>query len=162
MKPDSERKKFYSARIHELKSRMHVHLSKELRKKIKQKKRAVGVRKGDTVRIMRGQNSGKEAKVSAVSVKAMSITLDGITRRNARGKELPLKFHPSNLMLVSLEPTKERKELFVPEAFKVEKPKTEAKADVKKEEAKMMKKEEKPKTETPKAEKGEMKKPELK
>lgn len=110
MKPDTERKKYFSAKIHEKKKTLHVHLSKELRKNIK--KRAIGVRKGDRVKIMRGKFAGKEATVARVSVVDRVVFLEGFNRKNSRGKEVMLKFHPSNLMLISLAETKERAALF--------------------------------------------------
>ncbi|MFH1221554.1 MAG: 50S ribosomal protein L24 [Candidatus Micrarchaeota archaeon] len=123
MKADTERRKYHKAKIHERKNALHVHLSKELRKKVKQKKRALGIRKGDAVKIMRGSNAGKDGKILSVSVTERLVYLEGFTRRNARGKEIPISFQPSNLMLTALEPSEERKALFSAEAFKVEKPK---------------------------------------
>jgi len=148
MKPDTERKNYYSADIHERKKDVHVHLSKDLRGKLKKKTRSVGIRKGDQVKVMRGKHKGKQAKVSSVSVKGRVIYLEGVTRNNARGQEKPVALQPSNLMLLSLESTKERKELFSPDAFKKEEPKKE-----KKEENAPEKKEEPKKAEETKAEK---------
>ncbi len=108
MKPDTERKKYVSAKIHQKKKNVHVHLSRDLRKAMKQKRRAIGVRKGDKVRIMRGQHAGKEAKVARVSVCGRTVFLEGVTRKTARGKEVPVPFQPSNLLLVALAESKER------------------------------------------------------
>jgi len=128
MKPDTQRKKYIKAKIHKKKKDIHIHLSKELRTKTKQKRRALGPRKGDKVKIMRGQHAGKEAKIAAVSVVDRRIFLEGFTRKTARGKEVPIPFHPSNLMLISLVESKERAKIFGAEAFapkKVEKTKKE-------------------------------------
>lgn len=138
MKSDTERKKFHTEKLHRKKSRLHVHLSKDLRAKIKKKKRSLLVRKGDTVKIMRGPHKGKEAKVSDVNVVRRVVFLEGIAVKNARGREMPMPLQPSNLLLLSLDPTKERKEMFAEEAFRkkeASKPK-EAKPDGHKEEAK--------------------------
>ena len=118
MKPDIERKRYFSAKMHQKKKNMDVHLSKELRGRMKRKKRAIGVRKGDKVKIMRGQHSGKEAKVVKVSVADRLVFLEGFTRKTARGKELSIPFQPSNLMLISLAESKERSSLFGSEIFK--------------------------------------------
>lgn len=118
MKSDTERKRFHTEKIHRKKNRLNVHLSKELRGKVKQKRRALLVRKGDTVKIMRGPEKGKEAKVSDVDVNRRVVFLEGIMVKNARGKEIPIPLQPSNLLLLSLEPTKERKGLFAEEAFR--------------------------------------------
>ena len=118
MKSDTERKKFHYEKLHRKKNRLHVHLSKELRGKVKQKRRSLLVRKGDTVRIMRGPEKGKEAKVGGVDVNRRVVFLEGIAAKNARGREVPMPLQPSNLLLLSLEPSKERKELFSEEAFR--------------------------------------------
>jgi large subunit ribosomal protein L24 len=129
MKSDTERKKYYAEKLHKRKGRLHVHLSKELRKQLKVKKRAILVRKGDTVRVMRGPGKGKEAKVANVSVLNRKVFLEGVAAKTMRGKEVPVALEPSNLLLIGLESTKERKEIFSEEAFRkkeVVKPKTEA------------------------------------
>ncbi len=156
MKPDTERKKFYSEKIHQKKSRMHVHLSKELRKKLKGKKRSLSLRKGDRVKIMRGSHKGKEGKVASVSVVGRKVYLEGITVKNARGNEKSIPFQPSNLLLMALESTKKRKELFSADAFKEKEPpkKEEKKVEKKAEEKPKPEKEEPPKPVIPTAREG--------
>ncbi|MFH1785043.1 MAG: 50S ribosomal protein L24 [Candidatus Micrarchaeota archaeon] len=166
MKSDTERKRFYTEKLHKKKNRLHVHLSKELRSKLKVKKRALLVRKGDTVRIMRGPGKGKEAKIGNVSVVKKLVFLEGIVATTAKGKEVPLAVQPSNILLISLESTPERKQIFSEEAFKkkeIKKPETkpegtktgttsETKTEVKSEETKTpatpVSKSEPPKSET--------------
>ncbi|MEW6723244.1 MAG: 50S ribosomal protein L24, partial [Candidatus Micrarchaeota archaeon] len=126
MKSDTERKKYHAEKIHKRKNRLHVHLSKELRGKLKAKKRSVGIRKGDTVRVMRGPGKGKDAKVSDVNVLRRKVMLEGIVVKNARGREMPLPLEPSNLLLLSLEPTEERRQIFSEEAFRKKEQKKEA------------------------------------
>ncbi len=122
MKSDTERKLYHSEKLHKRKNRMRSHLSKELRSKLKSKKRAVSIRKGDTVRIMRGPHKGKEGKVADVNVVRRKVFLEGITVKNARGRELPVPLEASNLLLVALESTAERKEIFSDEAFRRKEP----------------------------------------
>jgi large subunit ribosomal protein L24 len=132
MKSDTERKKYYAEKLHRKKSRLHVHLSKDLRSKLKVKKRSALVRKGDTVRVMRGPGKGKEAKVGDVNTVRRKVFLEGVMAKNARGREVVIALEPSNLLLLALEPTKERKEIFSEDAFrkresqKKEAPKSEA------------------------------------
>ncbi|MFH0885145.1 MAG: 50S ribosomal protein L24 [Candidatus Micrarchaeota archaeon] len=127
MKSDTERKKFYSEKLHKRKSRLHVHLSKDLRAKLKVKKRAVLVRKGDTVKVMRGPGKGKEAKVSDVNTLRLKVFVEGVVVKNVRGREVSIALEPSNLLLLALESTKERKQIFSEDAFKkAEAPKKEA------------------------------------
>jgi ribosomal protein uL24 len=132
MKSDTERKNYYKARLHEKTKRMHVHLSKELRAKLKRKRRSLLLREGDRVRIMRGPDRGKTAKVVRVSHLSMKVYCEGLVLRNAKGREVPKALQPSNLLLVGLEQTKERKEAFAEEAFvKKEEKKVEPKPESK-------------------------------
>jgi large subunit ribosomal protein L24 len=136
MKSDTERKIYYNEKLHKRKSRLHVHLSKDLRGKLKAKKRAILVRQGDTVRVMRGPGKGKDAKVGQVSVLRRKVFLEGVTVKNLRGKEVPVPVEPSNLLLISLEPTKERKEIFSEDAFRKKEAKKEPAKEAPKAEAK--------------------------
>lgn len=149
MKADTERKKFYSEKLHKKKNRMYVHLSKELQKKLKGKKRSLSVHKGDRVKVMRGSMKGKEGKIGSVSVVHKKISIEGMTRKNAKGDERSIPFEPSNLLLIALESTKKRKELFSADAFKKAEPKkVEKKAE---EKPKPVKEEEPPKPVVPTA-----------
>ncbi len=149
MKPDTERKKYYSEKLHMKKKRLHSHLSKELRSKLKNKKRAIQIRKGDTAKVMRGPGKGKQAKIAKVSTVKRKVYLEGITAKTAKGRENPIALEPSNLLLVALESTKERKELFSEDIFKKaekpKKPKAEEKPEAKKEIKETPKKVETPK-----------------
>jgi ribosomal protein uL24 len=120
MKSDTERKRFYNAKLHQKTKRMHMHLSKELRAKLKRKRRAILARKGDKVRIMRGPGTGKTAKIARISHDSMKVYIEGVTINTAKGREVLRAVQPSNLMLVELEQTKERKELFSEAAFRKE------------------------------------------
>lgn len=120
MKADTERKKYYNAKKHTKKKGLHAHLSKELRKKMSKKKRALLLHKGDKVQVMRGPGKGKTTKISKVNTDKRKVYLDGINSRTAKGKEVLVAIEPSNLMLLELEPTETRKKLFTQEAFKKE------------------------------------------
>lgn len=112
MKRDSARKKLYEAKLHEKKALMHAHTSKELRAKLGIKKRALLLNKGDSVKIMRGKNKGKIAKVARLNYNKLVVYLEGISRKNARGTEVLIPFQPSNLMLTELNITEDRKKKF--------------------------------------------------
>ena len=87
--------------LHVKRKKMSTHLSPELRKKYN--KRSIGIRKGDKVKIMRGEFKGKTAKVEKVSVVKQKVYLEGIKRRKIDGKEVPIPFHASNLMIIELD-----------------------------------------------------------
>lgn len=112
MKPDTERKKYYNARLHKKKDFLHVHLSKDLRQKLKIKKRALLIHKGDKVMVMRGSGRNKTGKVAKVNYNKSKVYIEGISNRTARGKEILVALEPSNLLLLEAEMTHERKELF--------------------------------------------------
>jgi large subunit ribosomal protein L24 len=99
-KPRTQRKFRYTAPLHLRKNFVHVHLSKELREKTK--KRAVQVRKGDKVKIMRGKFKGKEGKVAKVDLSDVKVFVEGITIKKANGKETFYPLDPSNLMIIEM------------------------------------------------------------
>lgn len=118
MKSDTERKHFHKEKKHKRKKRLNAHLSKDLRGKLKSKRRSLLVRKDDRVKVMRGPGKGKEGRVTRVSVVKRKIYVDGVVVTNAKGREIPIALQPSNLLLLSLEPTELRKKLFSEGAFK--------------------------------------------
>ncbi len=100
MRPSSERRKYYNASLHQKKRYVRATLSKELR--VTEKKRSTTITKGDKVKIMRGLNIGKEAKVARVDHQKMKVYLEGISKKTARGREMTIAFQPSNLMITNL------------------------------------------------------------
>ena len=120
MKPSSERKKRYGAKLHQKRKYIHVHVSKELRARVK--KRSVLVKKGDTVHVMRGTETGKKVKVSKVDYKKGYIYLEGISRKTMRGKEVLVPFSPSNVQLIEQGKTIDKKKEKKDEPKKVEEP----------------------------------------
>ncbi|MBU0586457.1 50S ribosomal protein L24 [Candidatus Micrarchaeota archaeon] len=167
MKRDSERKKLYTAKKHEKRAYVHVHLSKELKSKLGIKKRAITINKGDSVKVLRGSLKGKSAKVARVSYGKSVVYLEGVSRKNAKGTETLIPFQPSNLILTELLISKERRTQYSIQAKptpKVEaKPKTTDEKPVAKAPAKEVPKTSEAKstaTQTPKTE--EKPKPEVK
>ncbi|MEM2325402.1 MAG: 50S ribosomal protein L24 [Archaeoglobaceae archaeon] len=101
MQPRKQRRWLYrTAKLHERHKILHATLSKDLREKYG--KRAVRVRKGDKVRIMRGDFAGHEGKVLEVDMQRGTITVDGATITKANGTEVPVPIHTSNVMILSL------------------------------------------------------------
>lgn len=60
------------------------------------------VRKGDTVRIMRGDHKGFEGKVSRVDLKHYRVYLEGLTREKVDGTAVFVASHPSKVMIKTL------------------------------------------------------------
>jgi large subunit ribosomal protein L24 len=60
------------------------------------------VRKGDSVRVVRGDHKGFEGKVSRVDLKKYRIYLEGLTREKVDGSTIPVPLHPSKVMIRNL------------------------------------------------------------
>lgn len=101
--PRKQRLYRYVAPLHVKQSFMQVHLSKELRAKYGM--RSLSVRKGDTVKVMRGQYTKKEGKVERVDLKNGRVYVYGVEIIKKDGTKLPVGINPSNLLLVVAEMT---------------------------------------------------------
>jgi len=99
-KPSKQRKRVVDAKLHVRSKFIASHLSKELRDKYK--KRAVSVRKGDVVKVMCGKHKNKTGKISKVNVRNLKVTIEGILIKRKDGREVPVKFDASNLMVTEL------------------------------------------------------------
>lgn len=100
-KPSKQRKLLFNAPLHKRGKIMSVHLSKELREKYGV--RAVPIRKGDRVRVLRGDARGVEGKVIRVDRKSYRVYVDSVTREKQSGETIHVPIHYSNLMIVELD-----------------------------------------------------------
>jgi large subunit ribosomal protein L24 len=75
-------------------------LSEELRKKYARK--SFPIRKGDVVKIMRGEYKGKSGKVSLIDLKKTKVAIEGIQLTRKDGTKVNVKFHASNLQIQEL------------------------------------------------------------
>lgn len=98
--PRKQRKYAANAPLHLKRKLLSVNLSKELRKKIN--KRNAVVRKGDTVKIMRGKFKMKTGKITSVNVKTSKVIIEGITVKKQDGSKANIKMRPSNLQIIEL------------------------------------------------------------
>ena len=80
---------------------MHVHLSKELKKKYG--KRNLGLKKGDKVKIVKGQFKKRVGKVERVDLKKTRVYISGIEVAKKDGTKAALSIHPSNLIITELD-----------------------------------------------------------
>lgn len=99
-KPSKQRKKLYLAPLHKRHKLVSANLSKELRKKYG--RRSFPVRKGDTVKIMRGQFKKRVGKVTKVNLKTLKVYVEGLEIKKKSGQNAPYPIHPSNLMITEL------------------------------------------------------------
>lgn len=100
-KPSKQRKRFFKAPLHKRGKIMSVHLAPELREKYGV--RSIPIRKGDKVKILRGDAKGLEGKVVRVDRKEYKVYVEGVTRTNQRGEEVLIPIHYSNVMVTSLD-----------------------------------------------------------
>lgn len=98
--PRKQRKYAANAPLHIKRKLLSVNLSEELRKKFK--RRNIPVRKGDTVKIMRGKFDGKTGKVTEVNVKHSKIKIEGIQVKKQDGSKVNAPMRASNLQITEL------------------------------------------------------------
>lgn len=99
--PRKQRKFRYQAPLHIRHKMMSVTLSPELREEYK--KRSLPARKGDTVKVMRGDFKDHEGKIEKVDLKHYRVMIEGISVQKPDGNQIYHPVHPSNLMIVELE-----------------------------------------------------------
>ncbi|MCC6052224.1 MAG: 50S ribosomal protein L24 [Fervidicoccaceae archaeon] len=109
-KPSKQRKAMFQAPLHIRRKFMTAPLSDELVEKYGVKR--LPVRKGDKVRIMRGEFTGVEGKVTRVDLRKMRIYVEGVTRQRMDGTPVFVPIHPSKVMIIELDLSdQKRKEL---------------------------------------------------
>jgi large subunit ribosomal protein L24 len=98
--PRKQRKMLFNASAHVRHKLMSAPLSPALlaQRGIK----ALPVKKGDTVRVTRGDHKGFEGKVSKVDLKHYCVNLEGLTREKVDGSTVFVAVHPSKIMIKNL------------------------------------------------------------
>lgn len=105
--PRKQRKYRYNAPLHAQQKLVHVHLSQDLRQK--RGTRAMQVRKGDKVKVLRGKFRKQEGKVERVELKRERVFVTGMDYTKKNGTKVQVPFQPSNLMIVVLDTTDKRR-----------------------------------------------------
>jgi large subunit ribosomal protein L24 len=99
--PRKQRKYRYNAPLHRRQAMVSAHLSKELRKAYK--RRSMTLRKGDEVRIMKGEFRGTFGKIEDIDLQKLKVTIENVKKRKITGQEMPARLDPSNLLITKLE-----------------------------------------------------------
>ena len=99
-KARKQRKFLYRAPLHLRRKMISAHLSKELREQYK--RRSFPLRKGDEVKVMRGEFKGTVGKVVKVDTKKYKVYVDAAKKKRSVGTEYLVPISPSNLMIVKL------------------------------------------------------------
>ena len=98
--PRKQRKYIANAPLNIKHKFLAAHLSKDLIKKYK--KRSMPVRKGDTVKIVRGQFKKKAGKIEKVLLKRTRVYIENIQNVKKDGSKTYIPVHPSNLIITEL------------------------------------------------------------
>ncbi len=102
-KPRKQRKFRYNAPMHIRQNFVNAHIAKELISKLGIRRRSIEVRKGDTVKVMAGSRKGASGKVLSVDLGRGTIAVDGIVKKNAKGKELAIPISASSVYITDLD-----------------------------------------------------------
>ncbi len=102
-KARKQRKARANAPLHQRKRMVSAHLDSALMKEYNV--RSVAVRKGDTVRVIRGDKEFKasEAKVANVDLKSLKLIIENVTHPKADGTQKQKPVDPSNVLLTRLD-----------------------------------------------------------
>jgi len=98
--PRKQRKYRYNAPLHIKSKFLNAHLSKQLKEKYK--KRSIRVRKGDKVKVLRGQFKKKEGKIDRVLSKKSKVIIQGIEITKKDGTKTTYPINPSNIIITEL------------------------------------------------------------
>ncbi len=107
VQPRKQRKYQYQAPKHVRGKLLSAHLSKELRQKYKC--RSIRLRKGDKVKIVRGEFRGKEGKIERVDLKKSRVYLAQIEISKKDGSKVRPPIPASNLVILELEANDKRR-----------------------------------------------------
>lgn len=100
-KPNKQRAFWYNLKLHQKVRGISSHLSKDLRKELK--KRALPVRKGDKVKVMRGSYKGTIGKIARIDRANMKVFVENVKRRKVDGTEVLVPLIASNLVLTEVD-----------------------------------------------------------
>ena len=98
--PAKQRKYRYNAPDHIKRHFLNAPLSKELR--TKHNKKSVSVRKGDKVKILRGQFKGHIGKIDRTDLRECKLYVIGAERQKRDGSKALYPLNPSNVMIMEL------------------------------------------------------------
>ena len=102
-----KQKKFrHNAPLHIKRKIMSSNLSEELRKKFK--KRSFPVRKGDTVKIMRGEFKNQKGKISEINRYKLKVYVEGIQKQKKDGTKYSIPLDTSNIQITEFAEDKKR------------------------------------------------------
>lgn len=99
-KPRTQRKRLFQSSPHTYSRYFSAALSPDL--KLKHNTNAYPLRKGDTVRVTRGDRKGFEGKITNVNRRKRRIFIEGVTREKVDGSAIQIPVHPSKVVITNL------------------------------------------------------------
>lgn len=99
-KPRKQVKYRANAPLHTRHKFLNAKLSEEASKKYGITR--IAVKKGDKVKILRGQYKGKTGKINRVNMVKTRIYIDGAERTKTDGSKAFYPIHPSNVLIVEM------------------------------------------------------------
>lgn len=99
-KPSKKRAALYNTPIHRIRKLLSASLSTEL--KTSQGRNSYPVRKGDTVKILRGDFAGIEGKITRVDTKKQRLFVEGVSRETVAGTSTNVSVHSSKVTITKL------------------------------------------------------------
>jgi len=113
VQPRKQRKRQYQAAKHQMKRQVSAHLGPNYLHHKENKywylPRSIPIRKGDTVKILRGASKGHSGKVAEVDLKKGKVTVEGATIAKADGKQIPKWINASNVCITKLDRSDKRR-----------------------------------------------------
>lgn len=106
-KPKKQRKAFHEKPLHRKQKELSAHLHRKLAEELGF--RSIALRKGDTVKILRGDYKGKGGKISRVDISKGSVFVEKISRKKADGTEVLVPLQHSNLLVESIDRSDEKR-----------------------------------------------------
>jgi large subunit ribosomal protein L24 len=100
--PRKQRKRMFNEPQHRGRKHMGSHLSMELRDKYKWL-RTIPIRKGDTVKVVRGSFKDHVGRVATVNTRSGFITIEKATIAKVDGTQIAREIHPSNVIITKLD-----------------------------------------------------------
>ena len=98
--PSKQRKAIYQADGPRLRKLISAPLAEDLRKT--EGRRSFPVRKGDTVKIVRGDFAGVEGKVNDVDARGQRLFVEGVSREMTSGTSTNVSVHSSKVIITKL------------------------------------------------------------
>ncbi len=99
-KPTKQRRMIYEAPAHHLRKLLSAPLSEGLR--TSQGRRSYPVRKGDTVKILRGDFAGVEGKITDIDTRRQRLFVEGVQREKTAGTSTNVSVKSSKVMITKL------------------------------------------------------------